>query len=135
MASKELFVKNGFEEVDKAPPDFELLVKRFNKNAHTPKFKGDWGRRLSQYSKGLTIIRADQCPYTVKNVNEICETAEKTYRITPNIISLKNSVEVQNSPCLFGSFCVIYNGNVIAHHPINNKRFMNIMNKIGDKKA
>ena len=29
MASKGLFLKNGFELVDKAPPDFELLIKRF----------------------------------------------------------------------------------------------------------
>lgn len=66
MAGKELFIKNGFEVVDKALPDFELLVKKFNKNAPTPKFKGEWEERLSQYGKGLTIIRADQCPYTVK---------------------------------------------------------------------
>ena len=131
MASKELFERKGFEVVDEASPDFELLAKKFNENIPTPKFRGDWEKRLSQYSKGLTIIRADQCPYTVKNVNEICETAEKTYGIKPNIISLKNSEEAQNSPCPFGTFCMIYNGSAIAHHPISNKRFMNIMNKIG----
>jgi len=27
MAVKELFIKNGFEAIDTAPPDFELLVK------------------------------------------------------------------------------------------------------------
>jgi len=62
MAGKELFVKNGFEVMDKASPDFELLVKKLNKKALSPRFKGDWERSLSQYSKGLTIIRADQCP-------------------------------------------------------------------------
>ena len=129
MAGKKLFVKNGFEVVDTAPPDFELLVKKFNKNAPTPKFKGDWGERQSQYGKGLTIIRADQCPYTVKNVREIIETAEKEYNIKPNLIELKNCEEAQNSPCPFGTFCIIYNGKVIAHHPISNKRFTNIMNK------
>ena len=33
--------KKGFEVVDTAPPNFELLVKKFNKNAPTPKFKGN----------------------------------------------------------------------------------------------
>ncbi|MFC1955001.1 YoaP domain-containing protein [Chloroflexota bacterium] len=130
MAGKELFVKNGFEAVDKAPPDFELLVKKFKKSAPAPKFKGEWEERLSQYGKDLTIIRADQCPYTVKNVNEIRETAEKKYSIKPNIISLENSGEAQNSPCAFGTFCIIYRGKVIAYHPISETRFANIMNKI-----
>ena len=132
MAGKELFLKNTFEVVDKAPPDFELLVKKFNKNAPTPKFKGDWEKRRSQYSKGLTIIRADQCPYSVKNVREISETTEKTYGIKPNIIDLRNWQEAQNSPCPFGTFCIVYNGKVIANHPISNKRFTNIMNKFYD---
>ena len=129
MAGKELFVKNGFEVVDTAPPDFEWLVKKFNKNAPTPKFKGDWAERLNRYGKGLTIIRADQCPYTIKNVREIIETAEKEYDIKANIIELKNCNEAQNSPCPFGTFCIIFDGKVIAYHPISNKRFTNIMNK------
>lgn len=130
MAGKELFVKNGFEVVDTAPPDFELLVKKFNKDVSTLKFREDWGKKLSKYGKGLTIIRADQCPYSVKNVKEICETAKKTYGIKPYITSLKSYKEAQNSPCAFGTFCIVYNGNIIAHHPISNTRFTNIMNKI-----
>jgi hypothetical protein len=115
---------------DKAPSDFELLVKKYDKNAPSPKFKGDWENRLSQYGKGLTIFRADQCPYTVKNVNEICETAEKTFGIKPNIIEFQNHIDAQNSPCAFGVFCIVYDGKIIAEHPISNTRFMNIMNKI-----
>jgi len=130
MVGKELFVKNGFEVVDNASPDFELLVKKLNKKAPSPKFKGDWGKRLSQYGKGLTIIRADQCPYSVKNVREISETAEKIYSIKPNIIELKNCQEAQNSPCPFGTFCIVYDGKVVAETPISNTRFKNIMNKI-----
>jgi len=130
MAGKELFLKKSFEIVDKAPPDFELLVMKFNKDAPTPKFRGDWEKRLSQYDKGLTVIRADQCPYTVKNVREISETAEKEYGIKPTIVEFRNCKEAQNSPCPFGTFCIVYDGEVVAEHPISNKRFINIMNKI-----
>jgi hypothetical protein len=84
---------------------------------------------LSQYNEGLTIIRADQCPYTVKNVNEIRETAEKKYGIKPNIISLQDCREAQDSPCAFGTFCIIHRSKVIAYHPISAARFTNIMNK------
>jgi GNAT superfamily N-acetyltransferase len=130
MAGKELFVKKGFEVVDKASPDFELLVRKLNKKAPSLKFKGDWEKRLSQYGQGLTIIRADQCPYSVKNVREISETADKVYGIKPNVIELRNCQEAQNSPCPFGTFCIVYNGKVVAEAPISNTRFKNIMSRI-----
>ena len=130
MAGKELFVKNGFEVVDKAPPDFELLVRKWSESTPAPKFNGDWEKRLSQYGRGLTIIRADQCPYSVKNVNEMIETAGRTYDIKPDIINLTSHKEAQNSPCPFGTFCIVYNGKVVAHHPISNARFTNIMDGI-----
>ena len=106
MVGKELLIKHGFEVVDNAPPDFELLVKKFNENPPTPTFKGNWEEKQSRYGKGLTIIRADQCPYTVKNVNEIYETAEKEFGIKPKVITLKNYTEAQESPCPFGIFLI-----------------------------
>lgn len=130
MVGKDLFIKNGFEVVDSAPSDFELLVKKWDSKAPDPKFRGDWNQKLKKYGNGLTIIRAYQCPYTVKNVNEISEVAEKQFRITPRIITLKTSKEAQNSPCPFGVFCVIYNGKIVAEHPISSRRFTNIMNGI-----
>ena len=129
MAGKELFVKHGFEVVDNAPPDFELLVRKSNDNAPSPRFRGDWEKRVSQYGKGLTIIRADQCPYTVKNVREIRETAKKELGMKTRMVELRNCKEAQNSPCPFGSFCIMYNRKVIAHHPISRRRFLNIMDK------
>jgi GNAT superfamily N-acetyltransferase len=130
MADKDLFLKNDFNVVDTMPPDFELLVKRFNENAPTPKFKKDLEKRLSHYKEGLTIIRADQCPYTVKNVREISATAKEEFGLKPNIVTLKNYQEAQKSPCAFGIFCIILNGKLIAHHPISKRRFTNIMNGI-----
>jgi hypothetical protein len=130
MAGKEIFIKNGFTVVDKAPPDFELLTYKFDQKAPSPKFKKGLERRPREYGQGLTIIRADQCPYTVKNVREIVETAEKTYGLTPKLVELKNCKDAQNSPCAFGSFCIVYNRIVIAYHPISSKRFANIMSKL-----
>ena len=128
MAGKELFLKSGFEVVDTAPPDFELLVKKFT-DVPSPKFKGDWEKSLSQYDSGLTIICSDQCPYVPKAVGEISETAEKKYSIRPKIIELDNCNEARKAPSAFGIFNIIYNGRLLADHPISNKRFMNIMDK------
>ncbi len=129
MAGKELFVKLGFEVVDTAPPDFELLVKKFKKNAPSPGFKGDREKKLRKYNKGLTIICSDQCPYVAKSTKEISETAQKKYGIKPQVVELKNSKEAQNVPWAFGVFGIIYNGKLVADHPISNTRFVNIMGK------
>jgi len=129
MAGKELFLKNGFEVVDEAPPDFELLVKKFKKSAPSPKFKGDWEKRLGRYSQGLTIIRSGQCPYLAKWVNEIMKTAEERYGIKARIVELKNYKEAQNTPTAFAIFSIIYNGKLLTIYPTSNKRFTNIMDK------
>ncbi len=131
MVGNRLFLKHGFEIADTASPDFELLVKKFKKKSPTPKFKSNWDQRLEEYRDGLTIIRSDQCPYTVKNVNEICETAKEKFRIKPNVITLNNCREAQDSPCAFGTFCMILDGKIVAWHPISNGRFKNIMKKHG----
>lgn len=128
MVGKDLFLKNGFKVVDKTPPDFELVVKKFL-DAPSPKLKGDWEKKLSQYSEGLTIIRSDQCPYVAKSVNEISETAQKKYGIKPKIVELINCTEAQNALSPYAIYSIVYNGKLLADHPISNKRFMNIMDK------
>jgi L-amino acid N-acyltransferase YncA len=130
MAGKELFEKYGFETVDKAPPDFELLTLKFNKSVTSPKFTNDWQKKLADFNDGLTIFTSDQCPYTTKAIDEISQTAINEYGIKPKIIENKNAKEAQNSPCAFGIFCIVYEGKVVAEHPISNTRFKNIMNKI-----
>jgi GNAT superfamily N-acetyltransferase len=129
MAGKELFLKLGFEIVDKASPDFELLVKKFKKSAPSPRFKGDWEKRLAKYGKGITIICSDQCPYNAKFIKEIIETAQNTYGIKSKVIELKSSNQAHNSPSPFGISALIIDGRLVADHPISNRRFINIMEK------
>ena len=64
-----------------------------------------------------------------KPVREISETAEKAYSIKPKVVEMTNCEDAQNSPCAFGSFCIVYNGKLVAASPISNTRFKNIMNK------
>jgi GNAT superfamily N-acetyltransferase len=130
MADKHIFIKNGFEVTDSAPPDFELLVLKFDARAAVPKFVADLDKHAADYGNGLVIIRAGQCPYTVKNVNEIAATAENKFGVKARVIELKSSREAQRTPCPFGVFCIIYNGKIIAHHPISNSRFVNIFSKL-----
>jgi N-acetylglutamate synthase-like GNAT family acetyltransferase len=128
MAKKDIFIKKGFDLVDKAEPDFELLVLKFNQEAKNPKFK-NVRKHLEKYKEGLFILRSFQCPYTEKNVEAILKSAKDKFNLEADLINLKDSDAVQNSPCPFGSFCIIYDGEILSHHPISNTRFENIMKK------
>lgn len=123
MAKKDIFIKKGFSLIENMKPDFELLVLKFDVNTDNPKFINN---SLENYSDGLTIMRSPQCPYSVKNVDAIIQTANKL-NLKSKLIELNDSESVQKSPCAFGTFCIINNGNILSHHPISNTRFENIM--------
>jgi hypothetical protein len=125
MANKDIFIKKGFISSDSVKPDFELLVLKFNIAAPDPKFKTF---KLDKYDNGLTIMRSAQCPYSVKNVDAILETA-KRLKVRACLIEINDSETAQKTPGAFGTFCIIHNNEVISHHPISNTRFQNIMAK------
>ena len=127
LASKELFLKNGFESVDQAPPSFELLAKKLQ-NGPLPTFKKDWEIKLNKYSSGLTIIYANQCPYITYSVKAIKEASQEL-GIKINQIELTNCEETQNAPSAYGVFSLICNGKLLSYHYISKRRFTNIINK------
>ena len=130
LASKDIFLKNGFTIVDTAPPDHELLVMKFKKTAPDPKFKTGWEKKLEKYARGLTIIRSNQCPHVMKFADDIAEMSRDTYKLNPKIVELKTHREAQNAPTPYAVFSIIYNGKVIADHQVSRSRFRNIMNKL-----
>jgi GNAT superfamily N-acetyltransferase len=130
MVGNDIFLNKGFQIVDSVKPDFDLLVKKFDEKSPDPQFRKDMGESLKEYSNGLTILRSVQCPYTEKNVNAIIESAKDKFKLKTNLIDLKDASNVQNSPCAFGSFCLIYDGEILSYHPISKTRFENIMKKV-----
>lgn len=83
-----------------------MLALKFNPEAEKPKFK-NLSLNLEEYTEGLTIIRSAQCPYSVKNVDAILNTARNKMKIKANLIDLKEANEAQQTPCAFGTFCII----------------------------
>jgi ribosomal protein S18 acetylase RimI-like enzyme len=130
MADRRLFLALGFEPVDSAPPDHELLVLKFKKDAANPAFRKDWEKKAAKFSRGLTIIRSGQCPYVVKFAAEIADTALNEYGIKPRIVDLHTAAEAQNAPTPYATFSILYEGKVVADHQISRTRFRNIMRKL-----
>jgi hypothetical protein len=65
--------------------------------------------------------------YGVCGYKDVEKHLELRMNIPAIIIDLKDSESAQKSPCPFGTFCIIYEGEIISHHPISNTRFENIM--------
>lgn len=130
LASSDIFLRLGFDVVDTAPPDYELLVTKFDTTAPDPCFKGGWEKKLKKYGKGLTIIRADQCPHTLRFSSSIAEEARQTFGLETRIEVLKTHQQAQNAPTPYAVFLIVYNGQLLADHQISKTRFKNIMGKL-----
>ncbi len=127
MADRRLFLANGFEAVDSAPPDYQLLVRKFDPKSPNPVFKKDWDQKVARYGQGLTIIGSSQCPHIAKFVRDIAECAEEDYGIIPAVVKLKSFRDAQDAPTPYAVFGLIENGRLLADHQISRTRFRNIM--------
>lgn len=131
LATSAVYLKNGFEVVDSAPPDYQLLVKKLKPEAPNPRFQQGWAERLKKYGSGLTIIRSNQCSHIAKFADEIAKCAEQDYGLKPTIVQIKSHRDAQNAPTPYAVFAVIRDGVLLADHQISCTRFQNIMNGRG----
>jgi GNAT superfamily N-acetyltransferase len=115
LVKKKFLSKQGFESVDKAPPTFELMVKKFDDDAPSPFFTGDWGKKISRYGKGLTVFRSDQCPYIENYVKGAKEKA-KELGIKCQVVELNSCRDVRDlAPSAYGVFGIVYNGRILSY--------------------
>lgn len=114
--SKEVFLKNDFVEVDRAPYGFELLVYKFG-DTPNPYFPTNWSDRLSVYEE-LTVLRTQQCPFLDIATDNLVTAAIKL-GLTPSVIDLKSREELLNlSPTPYGVYGVLYKQKLITYHRI-----------------
>jgi GNAT superfamily N-acetyltransferase len=129
LAGKKLLVRHGFEPVAKAPPSFELMVKKFKK-APSPSFINDWDKKASRYKKGLVILCTAQCPYLLDATNILLDAAGEL-GIKSGVIELRSAQEVRDkSPSPYGVFGVVYNGKLLSYHYLLKKDFLKHINEL-----
>ncbi len=122
LASKNVFKRNGFTEVDSAPPSFQLMVNRFG-SAPKPVLPSDWDARARAFGKGLTVIRTPQCPYIENGANAILSFAEER-GIKAKVVELKSAKEIQErSPFAYGVFGTVLDGKPLAYQYLLQKDF------------
>ncbi|MED3550012.1 GNAT family N-acetyltransferase [Cytobacillus praedii] len=126
--SKDIFIKNNFKEVDKAPYGFELLVYKLN-NSPDPYFPKDWDERLKRF-ENLTILRTQQCPFVDIATENIVEGANKL-GIEAEIIDMESRAELLKlSPTPYGIYGVIYKNKLISYHRLTVHSAMKRLRKL-----
>ncbi len=127
MAGKEVFIRNGFEQVDETPPHYQLMARKLAPGAR-PVFPKNWEARLAKERK-LRLLYTNQCPYIGKVVEELPQVAER-HGIRLHHEQLNDPAESRKRmPSPYGVFSLMYDGRLLADHPISATRFRNILRK------
>ena len=127
MVGKAVFLKNGFIQLDEAPPHYQLCVHRLGVGA-VPSFPDNWDERLSKFS-GLQLLYTHQCPYIGKVIGAFSHIAEH-HGIKLGLVELPHAEEAREiMPSPYGVICLIHNGHLLVDHPISETRFQNILQR------
>ncbi len=114
MSDTKWLLRQGFEEVQKLPSGFSLLVKKLNPAAETPRFKDCATTGDCANKNGLTVYYTNRCPYTEYYiVNSLKETAQKR-NLPLEIIKLNTMEEAQSAPSPATIFSLFYNGKFVT---------------------
>jgi len=128
LTDKKFFEKKSFETCDTAPPYFELMVLKLNKNAKSPEFSENAKKGICVNKKGFTFIYSDQCPF-MEYIDIITGVLNKK-KMLFEVIKLKNNKEAQKIAGPFGTLSIFYNGEIKSHEIITEKRFEKFLDGI-----
>jgi GNAT superfamily N-acetyltransferase len=124
MAGKQVFLKNGFEQIAEADR-FQLLIHRL-KQGPEPRLR-DISGNLAQY-RGLHVVYSAQCPMLPKSVNDLSEMAAEQ-GLELKVTVLNSAREAQDAPSYYGVFSLVWNGRLLSDHYVSKRRFENILRK------
>ena len=120
LAHEGVFLRNGFERIDSAPPGFSLLLNQFEDGAK-PSFPQDWEARLESFGSGTSVVYSDQCPYMPNVVSRAVELfAERG--IEAKAVRLDDAEAVRaESPSAYGVFGIVCDGRLLTYHCLGKK--------------
>ena len=115
----------GFQTSDKAEPYFELMVLPFEEEASLPCFR-DSVRRHEDMPEGFVLYYTNQCPFTAKYV-PILENMAKTRGAAFRSVHIQTREDAQASPSPFTTFSLFYDGQLVTHEILSEKKFDKIL--------
>ncbi len=122
LTDKQFYLKHNFEVVDTAPPYFELLAFKFNKNAKNPQFTKNAKNGTCLNKKGFTFVYSNQCPFMEEYVGILAEVSKST-KIPFEIKKIKSYKEGQQTGSPFGTLGIYFNGEFKTHELMSELKF------------
>jgi ribosomal protein S18 acetylase RimI-like enzyme len=126
LTDKKFYQKFGFETCDEAPPYFELLVNKFQKDAPTPRFKDVVRSGVIEDQEGVVIMYSNQCPFHEDFV-EIMLAEARNQGLPAKKIRIDSLADAQNVPYPTGLAGVYLNGKFLSYEIMTAKRFGKIL--------
>lgn len=115
------YEKHGFEKCDTAAPYFDLVVKRFKKEAPLPHFSKTLEQTTTN-GKGVQLYFTDQCPFTTLYVQQMAEAA-KARKLKVEMIHADTPEKAQALPFAFGTFGAFLDGQFLTHKLMSGIQF------------
>ncbi|MHA1916606.1 MAG: GNAT family N-acetyltransferase, partial [Promethearchaeota archaeon] len=128
LPNTKIYLNNGFEKVDEMEPYFSLYAKKFSNNSPKPKFHPLSDDKIQKYSKGVTIIYTDQCPYIVDLVEELDEIFKNNKDVF-NVKKLNNCEDAQqNGVFPYGTYCICLDGEISLYKHATKREILEHLN-------
>lgn len=122
LSDKKFFLKQGFELCDTAEPYFELMFKRFKKDAPVPSFKEIAKKGMCDNMDGLTVYYTRACPFNEYYVAQLSDLAKKKgFEI--KTVRIDSMEQAQNHFVPYTNYGVFKDGKFVTQHIINEKYF------------
>lgn len=118
----------GFKVADNAEPYYNLLYLPFSADAPVPKLK-ECAKQPTIQKQGFVVYYSYGCPSPAKYVPEI-ENAAKKIGLLFESIHIDSKEKAQNAPMAWTNYAVFYNGKYISNEILNEKRFLNLIEKL-----
>ena len=115
LSEKKFFLKYGFQVVDTAGDDYELLALSFH--GDLPRFSENT-KQMKIECKDLTIYYGIQCPYIPNCVEQVREYCEKN-SIPVHLIAVDTLEKAKNLPCVFNNWAIFHHGKYETNHLLN----------------
>lgn len=115
----------GFETADTADPYFELMYLPFEKDAHKPHFRNSVHDH-ENVPKGFALYYTNQCPFTAKYV-PLLQNMAQTRGVDLHVVHIQSREQAQNAPSPFTTFSLFYNGELVTHEILSEKKFEKLL--------
>ena len=109
--SNQAFAKKyGFETVDTAPGNYELLALSFD--GCKPRFT-EGARRMAIDDPRLTVYYDRQCPFILQKVESIRAYCDE-HQVPANLIEVDSLEKAKALPCVFNNWAALYQGRFVT---------------------